>query len=84
MAVGKAVVANDHPEQKSVIKQSGGGICVSYLETDFAEAVIRLLSNADLARKMGKNGKDWVYQNRTYSKIADLLESAYFVNLPER
>ncbi len=28
MAMGKAVVANDHPEQKRVIEESGAGYCV--------------------------------------------------------
>jgi hypothetical protein len=29
MALGKAVVANDHPDQRMVLEQSGAGICVT-------------------------------------------------------
>ena len=35
MAMGKAVVANDHPEQSLVIFESNAGICVSYEERSF-------------------------------------------------
>lgn len=81
MALGKAVVANDHPEQKFVIEQSGGGICVPYREADFANAVIYLLTHLDVNRRMGEKGKKWVFQNRSYSKIADLVETKIFQEL---
>src|SRR6202034_1202523 len=29
LAVGKAVLPNDHPQQRRVIEESGGGICVA-------------------------------------------------------
>src|SRR5690606_17527731 len=35
MAMGKAVVANDHPEQRLVIEESGAGYCVSWDEAAF-------------------------------------------------
>ena len=50
MAMGKAVVANDHPEQRSLIEHSGGGFSVPYEEEAFAEAVLRLISDPQLAR----------------------------------
>ncbi len=43
MAAGKPVVANDHPEQKRVIEESGAGICVAYDEDAFAAAILSLL-----------------------------------------
>ena len=47
MALGKAVVANDHPEQRRVIEESGAGICVPYAEQPFAAAIVRLLEDPD-------------------------------------
>ena len=78
MALGKAVVANDHPEQKPIIENSGGGICVPFSETEFAKAIILLLNNPALREKMGTRGKDWVMKNRIYTKIADQVEDRFY------
>jgi glycosyltransferase involved in cell wall biosynthesis len=75
--MGKATVANDHPEQCRVLEESQGGICVPYDEKAFAKAIITLLKDAKLARKMGQNGRKYVIKNRSYHIIADNLESKY-------
>lgn len=75
MAMGKAVVANDHPEQKLVLEQSGGGYCVPYEEVAFAQAVVDLLKQPALARAMGLRGRDYVTGFRSYRAIADGVES---------
>jgi len=77
MAMGKAVVGNSHPEQKLLFEESGGGLCVSYNERDFAEAVSALLSNPERARKMGEKAKQYIIKNRTYSTIASNLHQTY-------
>jgi glycosyltransferase involved in cell wall biosynthesis len=74
MAMGKAVVANDHPEQRLVIAESGAGVCVAWDEAAFARAIVRLLRDPALARNMGERGREWVLQHRTYGAIADLVE----------
>jgi glycosyltransferase involved in cell wall biosynthesis len=81
MALGKAVIANDHPEQKDIIKKSGGGICVPYSEEEFSQAVIYLLKHPDKRNNMGNKGKEWVFSNRTYSKIANKVEQTYLKTL---
>jgi glycosyltransferase involved in cell wall biosynthesis len=77
MALGKAVVANDHPDQRFVIEQSRGGICVPWDEQAFADALIALLPAAELADAMGERGKRWVALNRAYPIIADNVEREY-------
>jgi glycosyltransferase involved in cell wall biosynthesis len=74
MAMGKAVVANDHPEQRLVIEQSGAGYCVPYQEEAFAAAVVALLFAPDLARAMGERGRVYAAEHRGYGIIADLVE----------
>jgi glycosyltransferase involved in cell wall biosynthesis len=74
MAMGKAVVANDHPEQRLVIEQSGAGYCVAWDESEFARAIVALLSSPDQARKMGERGRRYVMEHRSYARIADLVE----------
>ena len=81
MALGKSVVANEHPEQRRIIESSGGGICVAYRETEFADAIVYLLTHPDINETMGKMGRDWVFQNRTYEIIADSVEQAYYKKL---
>ena len=75
--MGKAVIANDHPEQRRVLEESQGGICVPYDEKAFAKAIVTLLKNEELTRKMGQNGRKYVIKNRSYHIIADNLESKY-------
>jgi glycosyltransferase involved in cell wall biosynthesis len=74
MALGKAVVANDHPEQKRVIDASGAGYCVPYDEQAFADAVVNLLQDPNGARAMGQRGRQFVLEHRAYGVIADAVE----------
>jgi glycosyltransferase involved in cell wall biosynthesis len=76
LAMAKAVVATDHPEQRSVIEESGGGLCVPWEEGAFAAAVVRLLRAPDTAARMGECGRRYVLEHRSYVKIADLVEAA--------
>ncbi len=74
MALGRPVVANDHPEQRLVLEKSGAGICVSYNEGAFAEAIIELLNNPEKADEMGRKGRLYVKKERTYKVIGDRVE----------
>ncbi|HLW23745.1 MAG TPA: glycosyltransferase family 4 protein [Steroidobacteraceae bacterium] len=74
LALGKAVVANDHPEQRRVLEESGGGLCVPYEEQAFANALVRLLEDPALARAMGERGRRYVLEHRSYRVIADAVE----------
>lgn len=74
MAMGKAVVANTHPEQQLLIEQSGCGYCVPYEENAFAEAIVTLLRAPELARAMGERGRRYVLEHRGYGTIADRVE----------
>lgn len=75
MAIGKAVVANDLPEQHLVISQSNAGLCVPYDEDAFAEAILYLLKHPEEAKQMGIRGREYVEKHRGYEQIADLVET---------
>jgi glycosyltransferase involved in cell wall biosynthesis len=77
MAMGKPVVANDHPEQRLVISESGAGYCVPWDEEAFASAIVRLLVEPDEARRMGERGRRYVAERRSYDVIADIVERAF-------
>ena len=74
MAMGKVVVANDHPEQRLLIEESGGGRCVPYDEDCFARAAIELLNAPELAAQMGVQGQRYAVEHRSYGRIADSVE----------
>jgi len=74
MAMGKAVVANDHPEQLQVITESVAGYCVPWQEDAFAAAIVRLLQDPTEAKRMGERGARYVAQRRAYGLITDIVE----------
>jgi len=74
MAMGKAVVANDHPEQSLVISESKAGICVPYEEDAFAQAILHLLNHPEEVKEMGIRGREYVEKHKSYEQIADLVE----------
>ncbi len=77
LALSRPVVANHHPEQSDVLQQSGGGICVEWSAEEYAKAVLSLLSDTEVADRMGRSGAHWVAENRTYSRIAELVAQSY-------
>ena len=77
MALARPVVANDHPEQSLVIRESGGGLCVPWDEHAFAQAVCTILDDSEVASAMGKQGRAYVVANRSYERIADQVEAEY-------
>lgn len=82
MAMGRPVVANDHPEQRKVIAESSAGLCVPWDEAEFAEAIVWLLKNPDRAEAMGKAGRAYVESHRDYPRIADAVEQRYLEICP--
>jgi len=74
MALGKAVVANDHPEQRRIIEEAGAGLCVPYDERKFAAAIVTLLKDPKTTQIMGERGRRYAIEHRSYGVIADAVE----------
>lgn len=71
MAMGKPVIANKEIyEQRRIIEDSNGGLLVEFDEISFADAMIKLLKDPEMAQKMGKNAYNWLTNNRSYEIIA--------------
>jgi glycosyltransferase involved in cell wall biosynthesis len=77
MAMGKPVIANDHPEQSRIIRESQAGLCVPYETGAFADAIVEILRDPDRAMMMGRRGRTYVEQHRSYEKIADTVEATF-------
>jgi len=75
LALGIPVVANDHPEQQLILRETRAGVCVPWGARHFARAVRWLMSRSRSERaEMGARGRAWVERNRTYASIADNVE----------
>jgi glycosyltransferase involved in cell wall biosynthesis len=77
MALSQPVVANDHPEQRLVLEQSGGGYCVPYDERAFADAILKVIADPVRAREMGRRGREYVSQHRSYKFLGQMLANKY-------
>lgn len=79
MAMGKPVIANyEIPEQKDSINESQGGILVKFNAFSFADAILKLVNSNTLRKEMGSNGLKWVCNKRTYDKLSQKIELAYY------
>jgi glycosyltransferase involved in cell wall biosynthesis len=78
MAMGKAVVANNHSEQSMVISESKAGICVPYNEDAFASSILFLLKNPLTAMQMGIYGRQYIENRRNYIQAAKIVEKKLF------
>ncbi len=77
MALGRPVVANEHPEQTAILAESGAGIRVEWSAESFARAFRTLFSDPEAAEAMGRRGRDYVRAHRTYALIARDVSSQY-------
>ncbi len=78
LAVGLPVIANDHPEQRRVLRESRAGLCVPWDARHFARAAVWLARRSEAVRsRMGERGRDWVTENRAYPRIAEAVEQCY-------
>lgn len=77
MALGRPVVANDHPEQTRIISESRAGFCVPWSAKDFAGGICALFAAPDEAEIMGARGRSYVRRNRTYSLVAQRVSEDY-------
>jgi len=77
LAMGRPVVASDHPDQRRVIEQSGAGLIVSNGPESFAAAILGLLANPGDAEAMGARGPAWVAAHRDYAVLSRTVAEVY-------
>jgi glycosyltransferase involved in cell wall biosynthesis len=77
LALGIPTVANDVPDQKLVLEQSGAGLCVPMEAQPFADAVMQLLDDPEQARQLGMRGPAYVKAHRTYDILGRNVARTY-------
>lgn len=84
LALGIPSIANDIPDQASVIAQSGAGLCAPMEAAAFRDAVLELLGNPTMAAQFAARGPGWVNAHRTYTVLAADVAAAYERILPDQ
>lgn len=78
MAVGLPVLGNSEiEEQKIIIQKSKGGLLAKYDVDDVVNKLLKAIDDPKGRSDMGKRGRDWIKNNRTYAKMAVDLEKRY-------
>lgn len=77
MAMGRPVVANNHPDQTLVIESAGAGLVTPFESDAYAEAIGRLLDMSDQHTQMAERGRAWVLAERGYPTLAAKLAAKY-------
>jgi glycosyltransferase involved in cell wall biosynthesis len=77
LALGIPSVANDIPDQRLVIEQSGAGLCVPMEARPFAAAVLQLLNDTEQARQFAQRGPVYVKTHRTYDILGRNVAMTY-------
>lgn len=78
MAAGIPVIASDFPLWREIIESSQCGVCVNPMSPEeIAQAVDRLISNPEEARKMGENGRRAVLDRYNWAVEEEKLFHLY-------
>jgi glycosyltransferase involved in cell wall biosynthesis len=75
--MGRPVVVSDVPAM-DFVKKGKFGLVVKYGNvSQLSEALERLLTNAELSREMGENGKKFALENYSWAEIGRRIEDIY-------
>lgn len=77
LALGKPVVANEHPDQTVVMRESGAGLCVPFERGAFAEAITTIMNDPPMAARFSEAGRTYVFCRRNYRSLAESLANVY-------
>jgi len=76
LGVGLPVIGNEEVEEHArVLRDSGGGIAVPYDVDTFADAIVSVLLSGEQRSDLGRRGRTWVLNHRTYQHLTDYLEA---------
>ncbi len=78
MSAGIPVIASDFPMWRAIVDECACGICVDPLNhKEIAEAINTLISNPELAREMGENGRKAYFEKYNWSAEEKKLVEFY-------
>jgi len=85
MVLGKPIVATDVGGIPEVVRHNKNGFLVSPGDSGaLAEAIIKLLRDKELSRKMGEEGRRQINERFSAKKMVDDIEGVYQEMLKEK
>lgn len=76
-AAGRPVIAGDIPPLHEVVREGIDGLHATREPRAVARAILRILADPALARRMGESGRARLAERWTWDKIAERTEAAY-------
>lgn len=77
LAMGRPVVANDHPDQMHVLQSSGAGLIAPLSPDGFSDAIERLLDDPEGSELRAAQGPAWVAAHRSYAVLSRKVFALY-------
>jgi len=77
LAYGLPVVANDQPDQAYLLRETGGGVCVTMSAEGFANGILELLADPVRAQQMAEAGRAAIARLRSYDVLGAQLAASY-------
>ena len=74
---GKPVVGGTAPGLRELVEGNGAGLVADQEPRRLAESLVRLLSDADLRRRLGRRGRRLVESRYSVEAVTDQIESLY-------
>ncbi len=71
LALGLPVLVNDIPDQLSLVRQTGAGLCVTMNAGDFADAIVNMRGRHAEFRARAEAARGWLLDHRGYELLAD-------------
>lgn len=76
MASGLPLVVSE-AAASGVVRRAGAGLVVSRCVDEVTEAITRLTSDPEEARRMGRRGRDWARSELRYTSVAERMLAVY-------
>jgi len=77
LAMGRPVVANDHPDQTLVLRESGAGLATTLDTKSISASILSLLRDKESAETAAAKGPRWVEAHRSYAGLSKLVVEQY-------
>lgn len=77
MACSIPVVVSDRVNIHNIVSSYDAGLVTTLSPKKFSESIISILSNTQIAKYFGRNGRNLVYKEYTWERIVDGLTTSY-------
>ncbi len=77
LAMGRRVVANQHPDQSAVIAGAGLGLISEFTADGFSRSILHALDLGEPTTHEMDRAHEWVRKNRDYSALSEKVAAIY-------